>query len=297
MIDLHQLRIFAAVAREGSLTRASETVFLSPPAVSGQLKALEEALGLSLFERESRGMRLTPAGEILLEEANLALSAASKVTAKAQFLKSGVHGDCRIGTILDPAILKLGEFISILIGQHPGLRLSFSQGRSGGIMDRVLRGALDAGYVIGNIDEPLLKSFKLMPVTLRIVGPYAWAKRLRNADWETLATFPWIATPEKCSFHQITMQMFARRGMAPQTVIKADQESTLMGFVASGVGLTLLREDIALAAETQNEAFIWEGGSEHSQLCFIYSRAAKTDVRVLAMLDAVKQLWNLPADE
>lgn len=296
MIDLHQLKIFAAVAREGSLTRASEAVFLSPPAVSGQLKALEETLGLSLFERESRGMRLTPAGKILLEEANLALSAASKVTAKAQFLKSGVHGDCRIGTILDPAILKLGEFISILIGRHPGLRLLFSQGRSGEIMECVLRGTLDAGYVIGNIDEPLLESFMISPVTLRVVGPYAWAKQLRNADWETLATFPWIATPETCSFHQISMQMFARRGVTPKTVIEADQESILRGFVASGVGLTLLREDIAVAAEAQDEAFIWEGGHEYSQLCFIYPRAAKTDVRVAAMLGAVKQIWSLPAD-
>ena len=295
MIDLHQLRIFVAVAREGSLTRASEVVFLSQPAVSGQIKALEDALDLTLFERESRGMRLTLAGEILLEEASFALDAANKVTAKAQFLKSGVHGDCRVGTVSDPAILNLGEFMTYLIGRFPGLRLSFSQGISGEIIERVLRGTLDAGYVIGNIDEPRLESIEIMPVTLRVVGPCAWADRIRDADWETLATFPWLSTPEKCSFHQIARQMFAHQGVMPKTIIEADQESTLRMLVASGIGLTLLREDVAAAAETQGDAFIWEGGRERTHLCFIYTNAAKTDSKLVAMLEAVKDVWGAPS--
>ena len=295
MIDLHQLRIFVAVSREGSLTRAADVVCLSHSAVSGQIKALEESLGLTLFERESRGMRLTVAGRVLLEEARLALDAANKVASKAQYLKNGVHGDCQVGTVSDPALLRLGEFMTCLFGRHPGLRLSFSQGISGEIVDRVLRGSLDAGYVIGTVDDPHLETVTIAPITLKIVGPVNWAEKLRNADWETLATFPWLSTPEKCSFHRLTRQLIARAGVTPMTVIEADQESTLRGLVAAGMGLSLMREEVAATAVAQGEAFIWNGDQERTQLWFIYPKAMKSDPKVIAMLEAVQEISISPS--
>lgn len=295
MIDLRQLKTFIAVAKEGSLTRASEAVFLSPPAVSGQIKALEESLGLALFERTARGMHLTPAGRVLLEEANLALNAADQVAARAQFLKSGIQGDCRIGTVSEPAILHLGEFMTFLMGRHPGLQLSFTQGISGEIIDRILQGTLDAGYVIGEILEPQLESVLLKPVTLRVVGPSSWAERLVDAAWEDLISFPWVSTPKKCSFHQIADRMFRRHGLMPKTIIEADQESTLQKLVADGMGLTLLREDVALAGVALGELVIWERGSEASQLCFVYPKASTTHYKIAAMLEAVEEVWKLPA--
>ena len=66
-MELYQLKTFVAIAREGSLTRAAERVFTSPPAVSAQLKALEDELGVKLFERTPRGMVPTEAGTRLLE--------------------------------------------------------------------------------------------------------------------------------------------------------------------------------------------------------------------------------------
>ena len=68
-MEIYQLKTFVAVAAEGNLTRAADRVFTSPPAVSAQLKALEDELGVRLFDRNSRGMSLTSAGEQLLHEA------------------------------------------------------------------------------------------------------------------------------------------------------------------------------------------------------------------------------------
>lgn len=113
-MDLHKLRTFVTIAQEGNLTRASEALHLSQPAVSAQIKALEDELGLKLFHRLTRGMELTPAGKVLLEEAEKALMAARNVAARAQHLRSGISGEFRLGTISEPLILRLGEFLSAL---------------------------------------------------------------------------------------------------------------------------------------------------------------------------------------
>ncbi|TXD86455.1 LysR family transcriptional regulator, partial [Mitsuaria sp. TWR114] len=78
-MELYQLKSFLAVVAERNLTRAAEKVFTSVPAVSAQIKALEEELGVQLFERSSRGMTLTAAGEKLAEEARRTLDAAQRL--------------------------------------------------------------------------------------------------------------------------------------------------------------------------------------------------------------------------
>jgi DNA-binding transcriptional LysR family regulator len=75
-VEIYQLKTFVAVAAEGNLTRAAERVFTSPPVVSAQLKALEDELGVRLFDRTPRGMVLTTAGQRLLAEAHRTIAAA-----------------------------------------------------------------------------------------------------------------------------------------------------------------------------------------------------------------------------
>lgn len=82
-MDLHQLKTFVAVAREGSITRASGLLHLSQPAVSAHIKAMEDTLGLSLFERTPRGMSLTPDGQRLLAKAEQTLAAHQELMAEA----------------------------------------------------------------------------------------------------------------------------------------------------------------------------------------------------------------------
>jgi DNA-binding transcriptional LysR family regulator len=292
-MDLNQLRTFVAIAQEGSLTRASETLYLSQPAVSAQIKALEEELGLKLFNRAARGMALTPAGKVLLDEASRALTAARKVVARAQMLRDGISGECRLGTITDPAILRLGELLCCLTSRHPDLRLSLSQGISGEVIDRVLTRRIDAGYIIGANEDPRIAAVRAAPITLRIVAPASWAARIAGRDWGDIARLPWISTPAKCSFNRLAADMFARHGLAPQTVIEADQEHTLRDLVASGIGLTLLREDVAFEAQAAGEVVVWAPGAEMSHLWFIYLREQEDTPALQAILGVVRDVWQL----
>ena len=118
-MDLTLLRAFVTIAREGNLTRAAVLLHVSQPAVSLQIKNLQETLGVTLFSRTSHGLILTRDGETLLPHAERALTAASEVQRVAAALRHEVSGRLTIGTILDPEFLRLGGFLRALVETYP----------------------------------------------------------------------------------------------------------------------------------------------------------------------------------
>ena len=156
-MDLTLLRAFATVAREGNLTRAAAQLHLTQPAVSLQIKHLQETLGVTLFTRTSRGLALTRDGQTLLPHAERALAAAADVQRAAAALRHEVRGRLRIGTILDPGFLRLGGFLRALVETHPQIETALRHGMSGWVIEQVRTQALDVGYYIGRPgeDDPL----------------------------------------------------------------------------------------------------------------------------------------------
>ena len=122
-MELYQLRSFAAIAELGQLTRAAEKLHVSQPAVSAQLKALEDKLGLALFERTATGMVLTVPGARLLLEAEKVLAAARDLQNVALSFKGELTGKASIGTLSDPKLTRIGEFMSDALARHPLLEL------------------------------------------------------------------------------------------------------------------------------------------------------------------------------
>ncbi len=148
-MDLTLLRAFVTVAREGNLTRAAVQLHLTQPAVSLQIKHLQETLGVTLFTRTSHGLSLTRDGQALLPHAERALAAASDVQRAAAALRHEVRGRLRIGTILDPAFLRLGGFLKQLVETWPHIETALRHGMSGWVLEQVRAGELDVGYYIG----------------------------------------------------------------------------------------------------------------------------------------------------
>lgn len=129
-MELYQLKTFVKVADEGNLTRASEALFTSQPAISGQIKALEEGLGIQLFIRSSKGMLLTPAGRKLYQQARVTLDAAEQMKRQAQSLQNELVGELRIGMHTDYDFLRLGELYHSISRQYPALVSHFLQSSS-----------------------------------------------------------------------------------------------------------------------------------------------------------------------
>ncbi len=294
-IELHLLRTFAAVAREGTLTRAAERLCLSQPAVSGHLKALEEELGVVLFNRVPSGMVVTSAGELLRPIAERALAATCEFAALAQTLRGGVAGEVRLGTIIDPEYLRLGSFLRTMIERHPMVRIETQHGISGWVRESVAAGQFDAGFCLGENDAPNVTQMPLTRVPYRIVGPHAWRDAIACADWAAMAELPWIWTSQLSSHNRVVVDVFRAQGLEPRKkMVVADQEAIMKSLVMAGVGVSLMREDLADAAQAGGEVATWPLARLFLPLSFAYRTERAADAVVVAMASALRATWPLP---
>lgn len=292
-MELYQLRTFATVAKEGHLTRASERLHVSQPAVSGQIKALEEYLGVSLFERTSTGVSLTRAGQSLLPQAERMLAIANDMVNQAKALRGALSGKVRVGSISDPVLLRLGTFLSSMLTNHPLLDLHVVQGHSGSALQAVKNAELDAAFLLGDNPFAEIEAIRLRGIRYCIVGPATWQDKLAGAGWKEIAEMPWIGAPALSSYRQISTEIFRNHQIDPKPVIEADQEITIKDLVASGVGLTVMREDMAVTAAQMGELVIWESSVLDSSLSFIYLASRTGDPVIEAMQKVIREVWEL----
>ncbi|MBM3517917.1 MAG: LysR family transcriptional regulator [Alphaproteobacteria bacterium] len=294
-MELYLLRTFVTVAAQGHLTKAGALLHLSQPAVSGQIKALEDQLELKLFERGPSGMRLTKAGEALLPQAKAVVTQAAEFRKAAKLLKGHLTGKARIGTILDPVVIRLGPLASTLQERHPWLDVRLQHGISTWAAECVSNGALDGAFSLGGgFDHGNLRVLALEEVRYRVVAPAAWAAKLEGADLRRIASLPWVRPPRQSPHQQMAGSLFEPLGLHPATVIEADQESSISTLVKAGIGLGLMREDLARAAAAAGEVCVWKQAAPSTQLSFIYARGRDGDTVIAALLEAVVEVWHLP---
>lgn len=292
-MELYLLRTFVTVAEQGHLTKAAALLHVSQPAVSGQIKALEDQLELKLFERGPSGVRLTKAGEALLPHAKAVVGQAAEFRKAAKQLEGHLTGKARVGTILDPGIIRLGPLVSTLLERHPWLDLRLQHGISTWAAESVSNGALDGAFSIGGgFVHANLRVLPLEEVRYRVVAPAGWAERVEGADLHQMALLPWVRPPQHSPHQQMQASLFEPLNLHPATVVEADQEATISTLVKAGVGLGLMREDLAREAARDGEVHIWEGATPSTQLSFIYARGRDGDAVMGALLEAVSEVWG-----
>ncbi|MEX3964336.1 LysR family transcriptional regulator [Paraburkholderia sp. EG286B] len=295
-MDLTLLRAFVTVAREGNLTRAATHLHLTQPAVSLQIKHLQEALGVTLFTRTSHGLALTRDGQALLPHAERALAAAGDVQRAAAALRHEVRGRLRIGTILDPAFLRLGGFLRQLVETWPQIETALRHGMSGWVLDQVRSRELDVGYYIGQPapDPDTFHAITLTRFQYRVLAPAGWKDRVKDAhDWRALAALPWIWTPPASAHNRLLTTLFEAAHARPVKVAEVDQEPSMLDLVKSGVGLTLARDSTALAEAHAHGLTIVEGVTVPTELTFVTLAARRDEPTIAAALKAIETQWAI----
>jgi len=292
-MELYQLKTFVAIAEEGSLTRAAERVFTSAPAVSAQLKALEDELGVKLFERMPRGMVLTEPGERLLDEARRTLDSALRMRSAAERLRGAAQGVVRFGTVVDPVSLRLGEVLVRLSERHPQVSLQLRQGLSHQTLAAVQRDELDCAYALSERETVEgLELRRLGVVDLVVALPPPLARANPDLTLERLATLPWVGTPPACVMRSHLDALFAAAGREYREGATADSEGALRSMVASGLGAGVLRLDQARQAERNGELQIWDGWRAHTWLCWAAPAGGRRSAAVEAVRSTVLETWS-----
>ena len=292
-MELYQLRSFVVVAELGHLTRAADKLHISQPALSAQIKALEDELEIELFERKPSGMVLTAAGKQLVAQAQELLAAASALRDYARSVKGAVSGVVRLGTVSDPQFIHLGELLSAAVERYPLLEIQLSHEVSGAAFEKVRDGKLDASFYYGEWTHPSVAGIGLREITYRIVAPAAWHARVEQADWSEIAGEPWIMTPAISTHHQLAAILFKEHGIQPTKVVEADDEFVVSSLVVSGVGIALMREDLALEKVRAGEICLWRDVRLSTTLQFIYAREQQHDSAMSALLKTLEEVWRL----
>ncbi len=292
-MELYQLRGFVAIVEAKQLTRAAEKLHITQPALSAQLRALEDELDVVLFERTPSGMVLTPAGKKILKAANKVIAAASALLNEAKLVKGKVSGHARIGTLSDPDFIRLGEFMHAAVASHPLLQLELHQEITGAALEGVSAGGLDASFYYGDINSPDIAGLPLREMVYRIAAPHGWQARMANASWSEIANMPWIIPPPISSHYKLAHALLHSHGVDVTNVVEADQEAVVSSLVVAGLGLALMREDHALEKEAAGEICIWGEGRITTTLWFIYLRERSEDPMIRALLSVIERLWGI----
>jgi DNA-binding transcriptional LysR family regulator len=291
MMDLTQLRAFVTVAHEGNLTRAAERLHLTQPAVSLQIKSLQTDLNLQLFARTPAGMALTDDGAKLLPFAERVMESVAEFRQGAQALHLTLSGTLSIGTILDPEFIRLGAFLKRLVETYPQVSTQLQHGMSGWVLQQIKSGELDIGYYLGTPGREFhfqtLTSF-----TYNVVAPQGWKSRVAGKDWPALAKLPWIWTPPESAHNRLLSKTFAQYKVTPNKVALVDQEPSMLDLVKSGVGLSLVRESIALREAHAHGLVIADAVSLSTELSFITLAKRRNEPTIAAVFSLIQALWR-----
>lgn len=253
-MDLYQLRTLVAVARERSITRAAELLHLSQPAVSAHIKAIEDTLGLTLFDRTSRGMILTRDGERLLPRAEQTLAAHRALMDEAARTRGRLAGQLRLGAGSNSNNEAVGRLLTVLSERCPDVEVALRHGTSLEVLQGLRNGTLDAGfYNEPGEPDPELTTVEVSRFGIHVVAPPGLVAARDPLNWQALAELPWIYPTASACCGRAAEELFRVHQFRPQRILSVDREDVTRTLITSRVGVGLLHTDTATAAQRRGE--------------------------------------------
>ncbi|MCZ8313786.1 LysR substrate-binding domain-containing protein [Phreatobacter sp.] len=250
-LTLKQLRYFEALAREGHFGRAAEACAISQPALSMQVRELEETLGVPLVERSARQVRLTALGEDLAQRARLILRSVDELADLARASRGGLVGRFRLGVIPTVAPYLLPAIVGELDRRHTGLDLRVRETQTPRLIADLAEGRLDAAIVALTVSEPALTEVALFREDFVLVRPAAEVD-LPVPNGEALGTMRLLLLEEGHCFRDQALA-FCAMTARPREILDGSSLSTLVHMVSAGFGVTLI-PDMAVPVETRSAA-------------------------------------------
>ena len=244
-MELRQLRYFVAVAEERHFGRAAKKLRLSQPPLSTQIKGLEEELGVKLFQRSTRQVALTDAGRTFLERAEGILEAVEEAKEAAKGADEGARGRLEIGFISSATLGLLPPAIRLFRERFGGVEIELRELTSAQQIDALYAGEIRVGLVRLPLRAPGLRFEPLQEESFLVALPSGHPlEALESVPLEAMVDQPLIFFTRQLmpSLHAQIVELFQRVGAFPNVVQHAVHLQTIVGLVASDVGLAILPE-------------------------------------------------------
>ncbi|MBL6720378.1 MAG: LysR family transcriptional regulator [Planctomycetes bacterium] len=292
---LRQLEYFVALAERLNFRKAAEACFVSQPTLSAQIAGLEATLGVQLFERDRRGVRLTAAGEALVPGARETLTAADRMGQLARSFGAPLTGPLRLGVIPTVGPYLLPRVLPAVSEAFPDLQVYLREDMTGRLLEQLETGKLDLLLLAIDLDLGSVETLPLfsdpfvlaVPSTDELAG--AEAAQLSDLDGRDV-----LLLDEGHCLREQALPLCTAAGADEMSGFRASSLGTITQMVASGLGVTLLPE---LAVEREAAAvpnlrvlpFADEGPSRQIGLAWRTSSPREAEYRTLA--ETLQAAW------
>lgn len=240
-MELRQLRSFVTVAEQANFTRAAALLHVAQPSLSQQIRALERELGVPLFERTSRTVRLTAAGESLLPHARRALAAVEDAQHDLAEQSAAPAGPVRLGTTPTVAIHLLPAWLAGFLRRFPAIEVRLHEGGALALEGDLVNGAIDLAVVTLATHHSSLEAQVILEEDLLLgVAPgHPFAGRESVALEEAVGE-PFVLYREGYGLRESVLSACDQAGFRPRVVLDGGETETVLRLCAAGLGVTLV---------------------------------------------------------
>lgn len=246
-VDVRQLEAVTAVARLGSFTRAADQLFVAQPALSATIKRVEDELGLRLFDRTTRRVAPTPAGEAFIRRAERILGELRELRAEMAEHAGATRGRLRLGAwyTVDPW---LPDMLAPFHAAHPAVEVTVREVNSDRMLDLLRAGELDVALPVLrpglDLEEIELLPYIEEPFVLA-APPGSSLAGMIAADLADVAGEPLVTFNPGSSLRRLVEQAFAAAGLEPRVALETIETGAARAMVSSGLGVAILPRSVA----------------------------------------------------
>ncbi|WP_369237617.1 LysR substrate-binding domain-containing protein [Streptomyces sp. R21] len=243
MLDVRRMQVLRAVVSSGSVTAAAGFLGYTPSAVSQQVAALEKEAGTALLERVGRGVRPTPAGLLLTEHADIIGRQVAETEAALADLLAGRTGRLAVRYFATAGVPLMAPAIARMRAEHPRVQVELKLGEADDPLPEVREGRADLALVVRpRGEEPAgVRLVHLLDDPYRAVLPVGHPLAgERVVDLAALADEPWVGSERAGSCLDAQLDACAAAGFSPGFVVESEDHITAQGFVAAGLGVSLI---------------------------------------------------------
>ena len=240
-MDIAQLRTLIHVAELGSLSKAAGRLRIAQPALSRQIRLLEEELGIRLFDRHGRGMVLTERGRDVLRHAIRVLAELEELRASAAGSDAPVSGHVAIGLSPTVADVISVPFVTAFRAKYPGIMVQLVSAYSGYLLDSLYRGEVDLAVLYDPKAARSLRSEPLMLENLFLIGPPDMERSGEDAvPFAEVASLPLLLPSTRHGLRNILERFAQEAGVSLDVTVEMDSYTAMKDLVRHGYGCTIL---------------------------------------------------------
>lgn len=256
-MEIRQLHYFVEVVKQKNMTKASDKLHISQPALSKAIKSLESEIGLTLIHRSNKTHELTDAGSVVFEYAQKIIAQVEEMSSTMHDMTNLTRGNINIG--LPPIIgsLFFPKIIAAFHKAYPNIQINIREYGAAKVVKSVEEGEFEMGVAVLPLTDDSFHIFPLVKEALKLIVPesHRFANR-KKVHMKELKAEEFIFYSEEFALYEIMRRKFIQEGFEPNIIFKSSQWDFMVEIVAANLGISILPESICNRANNNQVRFI-----------------------------------------